>query len=574
MSSVGLSSSDLASLLGSARTTSPSTSNGIDLSSLLEATTGSSSEALNVTAAVNAAVTAAEGPETQWQSQQTTLQSQETDLTSISSATSTLENDLSTLNNVTGALSSVDVSSSDSNLVTAQATGTAQPGTHVVNVSQLAATSSWYSTTSVASSSSALSAGSFSLQVGSGTATQISVTNGETLDQLTSAINGQNLGVTASVVNDASGARLSIVSNTSGSASNITISDTSPQLTKAGDGSAWNSASIADDSGATAGSCSIQVGSGAATQITTTAGESLSAVASAINGQNLGVTASVVSEGDGSSHLAIVNSATEDASGMTIANTSPQFTQATEGSNASLTVDGVPISSASNTVTGAISGVTINLAGYDPNTNVTLTATPDSATITSAINQFVSDYNTLIGQVNNEFTYNASTSSAPPLEGDSTVEMLQSYLLGAGSYSASGAGSMSTLGALGISMNDDGTLTVDSTTLDNAIQNNFSQVQQFFQGTAQNGFANSLSNQLQSLTDLSGGAFTVELSSMQRSYNDLQANSTNFQDSYINPLQQSLTTEYNAAEVALQELNTTTQEVNAELGNNNSSAGN
>ncbi len=124
-------------------------------------------------------------------------------------------------------------------------------------------------------------------------------------------------------------------------------------------------------------------------------------------------------------------------------------------------MDGVPISSASNTVTGAVSGVTINLQGVSPdaNTDVTLTATPDSATITSAINQFVTDYNTLIGQVNNEFTYNASSSSAPPLEGDSTVEMLQNYLLGAGSYSASGNGSISTLGSLGISMNNDGTLT-------------------------------------------------------------------------------------------------------------------
>ncbi len=127
---------------------------------------------------------------------------------------------------------------------------------------------------------------------------------------LPSAINGQSLGVTASVVKDASGSRLSIVSNSSGSASNITITNTSPQLTQAADGSAWNSASVADSTGASAGSFSIQVGSGTATQITTTAGESLSAVASDINGQSLGVTASVVSNGNGSSQLAIVNSAT------------------------------------------------------------------------------------------------------------------------------------------------------------------------------------------------------------------------------------------------------------------------
>ena len=464
--------------------------------------------------------------------------------------------------------------SSDSSLVTATANGSTASGSHVINVNTLATTASWYSTTSVASSSTPLSAGSFSLQVGSGTPGQISVTSGETLDQLASAINGQDLGVTASVVNDTSGARLSIVSNSSGAASNITITGTSPTFTQASDGSVWSSAPVADSTGVSAGSFSIQVGSGTATQITATAGESLSTLASDINGQALGVTASVVSNGNGSSYLSIVDSTTGDASGVTIANTSLQFTQATQGVNASLTVDGIPITSASNTVTGAVSGLTINLLGADPGTDVTITATPDSSTITSAINQFVTDYNTLIGQVNDEFTYNASSTSAPPLEGNSTVEMLQNYLLGAGSYSASGNGSISTLGSLGISMNSDGTLTVDSTTLDNAVQSNFSQVQQFFEGTSLNGFASTLSNQLQGLTDSSDGAFTVELSSMQSNYNDLQDNITNFQDSYINPLQTSLTAEYNSAEIALQELNTTTQEVNAELGNNTSSTGN
>ncbi len=568
MSSVGLSSSSLASLLGSS-----SPSNGIDLSSLLEAATGASTEGIDVTAAVNAAVTAAEAPEMQWKTEQTTLQNQESELTNFNSATTTVENDLAALNSYTGALSSIAVTSSDSSIATAFASGSGATGTHVVNVSNLATTASWYSTSSVASSSSGLSAGSFSLQVGSGTPAQITVSSGETLDQLASAITGQSLGVTASVVTDSSGARLSIVSNNSGSAGNITISNTSPEFTQASDGSAWNSGSVADSTGLSAGSFSIQVGSGTATQITATAGESLSTLAGDINGQSLGVTASVVSDGNGSSHLSIVNSTTGNASGITITNTSPQFTQATSGADALLTVDGIPISSASNTVTGAVSGLTINLLGAEPNTNVTLTATPNSSTITSAINQFVTDYNTLMGEVNSEFTYN-SNASAPPLEGDSTVEMLQNYLLGAGSYSASGDGSVSTLGSLGISMNNDGTLTVDNTTLGDAIQNNFSNVQQFFQGTALNGFASSLSNQLQNLTEPSNGAFTIELSNMQSDYNGLQDDITNFQNNYIVPLQASLTAEYNSAEIALQELNTTKQQINAELGNNTSSSGN
>jgi flagellar hook-associated protein 2 len=570
MSSVGLSSSDLATLLGS----SSSSTSGIDISALLEAATGSSSEGINVTSAVNAAVTAAEAPETLWKAEQTAIQNKESELTNFNSATTTMENDLAALNSYTGALSSVAVTSSDSSIATASASGSGATGTHVVVVSKLASTASWYSASSVASSSTGLSAGSFSLQVGSGSATQFNIRSGETLTQLASAINGASLGVTASVVTDASGARLSIVSNKSGSAGDITISNTSPQFTEASDGSAWNSAQVADSTGVSAGSFSIQVGSVTAAQITTTAGESLSTLAGDINEQSLGVTASVVSDGNGYSHLALVNSTTGDASGITIANTSPQFNKAASGTNAQVTVDGIPVSSASNTVTGAVAGLTINLLSASPGTSVTITATPDSSTVSSAINQFVTDYNKLIGEVNSEFTYNSSSTSAPPLEGDSAVEMLQNFLLGAGSYSSSGSGSISTLGTLGISMNNDGTLSVDSTTLSDAMQNNFSDVQQFFEGTTLNGFASSLSNQLQSLTDSSNGAFTVELSNMQSDYNGLGDDITNFQDNYIVPLQTSLTAEYNSAEIALQELNTTRQQINAELGNNTSSSGN
>ena len=316
------------------------------------------------------------------------------------------------------------------------------------------------------------------------------------------------------------------------------------------------------------------MGSGAATQITASAGESLSALASAINGQSLGVTASVVSNGNGSSQLSIVNNATGNGSGMTVTNTSPQFTQATQGINASLTVNGIPISSASNTVTGAIPGVTLNLNGTTSGNPVTLAVTANPQAISSAIQQFVTDYNTVVGSVNDEYTYSSTNSTQGPLAGDSALGLLQNALLGAGSYSAASNGTTTTLGSLGITMNNDGTLSVNSTTLDDALQNNPSAVQNFFEGSALNGFANALNTQLQSLTDPADGAFTVDLSSMKNTYNELEDNITNFQQNYIAPLQTSLTAEYSSAEIALQTLNTTKQEINAELGNNNSSSGN
>ena len=73
---------------------------------------------------------------------------------------------------------------------------------------------------------------------------------------------------------------------------------------------------------------------------------------------------------------------------------------------------------------------------------------------------------------------------------------------------------MGNLTALGISVNDDGTMTVDSGTLQNALQSNFGDVQSFFQGTSMNGFANSLDQTLTSFVSPGDGAFTVDLQSI------------------------------------------------------------
>jgi flagellar hook-associated protein 2 len=142
--------------------------------------------------------------------------------------------------------------------------------------------------------------------------------------------------------------------------------------------------------------------------------------------------------------------------------------------------------------------------------------------------------------------------------------MLQSDLLSAMSYSGNSGGM--TLGTLGITMNDDGTLSVDSSTLNNALQNNFSAVQTFMQGTSQNGFANQLENQLQSFTDPTDGAFTLDLQSISSENTDLQNQINDFETYTITPLQQTLTTDYDQAEEALLSMPSQQQEINTELG--------
>jgi flagellar hook-associated protein 2 len=458
---------------------SGSSSSSIDLSSILEAALGASTPGLDVTAAVNSAVTAAEAPEQAWESQESTLQSQTTAINQVQSDVTNLDNDVQALNSVTGPLSARTVSSSNSNVLTASAASGSTPGNHVVVVNSLATTASWTSGV-FATGSTTLPAGSFTITNGSGATATVTTDGTESLTDVASQINGDNLGLSASVVTDANGARLAIVANSSGSAANFTVTG---------------------------------------------------------------------STGFG-------------------------FAQAATGTNATLTVDGINISSASNTVSGAVPGLTLNLLSANPGVQESLGVSPDTTQAESAINQFVTDYNTVVGDLNAQFADTGSGQGV--LATDSTIRSLQSDVLGALGYSytpTTGTTTVSNLSALGISVNNDGTLSVDSSTLESALQNNFSDVQSFFQGTSLNGFANSLDQQLTSFISPSDGAFTLDLQSINSQITDLQTDVTNFQTNYIQPLQTQLQSDYSQAEILLQELPNEMKQISAELGENSSSGG-
>ena len=344
----------------------------------------------------------------------------------------------------------------------------------------------------------------------------------------------------------------------------------------------WYSTSVASSSTQLSeGSFTLQVGSGDVQTINvggTSGVNTLDDLASYINGQNLGVDASVINDSTGA-RLAIVSQQSGKASDITMSGstgtgtTGLSFTQGSKGLDASITVDGVPVTSASNTVTGAVNGLTINLLGTtSAGSQVNLTVAPDATAASDGINAFVTAFNNLVNQVNTEFTYNSSTKTSGPLAGDSVVRSLQAELLSAMSYSTGSSNGASTLYSMGITMNDDGTLSVDSTTLTNAIQNNFSAVQQFFQGTASNGFANAVNNQLNMFTDPTEGAFTLDLQSISAENTDLQNQINVFQD-YLTNEQTRLTDEYNQADILLQQLPSQTAQIQAMLGNNSSSNG-
>jgi len=217
----------------------------------------------------------------------------------------------------------------------------------------------------------------------------------------------------------------------------------------------------------------------------------LASLSAAINSADIGVTSSVLTDSSGS-RLSLVSgtsgaagqlSVTASLSDASSGNSSITFQTGEIGQDANLTVDGVSITSPSNTVTNAIPGVTFQLLSAS-STNpvpVQVQITNDTTDIGTAMSSFVSAYNAVITDINTQ-EGNDSSGNPEPLFGSPTIALLQSGLTGS-LFTGSASGTISNITQLGLSVNNDGTLTLDSDTLNSALNSNFTDVTGFLQNT-------------------------------------------------------------------------------------------
>lgn len=342
-------------------------------------------------------------------------------------------------------------------------------------------------------------------------------------------------------------------------------------------------------SGQTTGDVKLQVGgaSGTTHDIAITAGsnDTLTTLANYINTQSSangwGVTASVVSDASGS-RLALFSQSTGATGALAVttnSNTTLTFDTPVGGTNAALTIDGVPFSSSSNTVTGAIQGVTLNLVSQSSGTPaqpVQLTVGPDTNQITNAVNNFVSAYNTVISTINSQYVVDPTGAiPAPPLEGDISLRSLQSSLLTDAGFAIGGNGGLVNLASMGINMNNDGTLTVGSTpqtdsntpgqTFAQVLSANPSAVINFFQNATATGFANHFNADLTNLTAPSTGPLNVDLTQDQTEGADLTTTITNFETNLTTETA-ALTAQYDTVNASLQSYPLLLQEITQTLG--------
>jgi flagellar hook-associated protein 2 len=312
------------------------------------------------------------------------------------------------------------------------------------------------------------------------------------------------------------------------------------------------------------GTFQIAVGSNVPATVTVNStDDTLNGLVTAINGQNLGLTASVITDANGA-RLAIVSNTSGASGNISISNntTGLNFNQAATGANASLTVDGVPVSSASNTVLGAIPGVTLNLAGAAPGQTVNLTLTPDINQASSVVSAFVSAWNKVAQDINTQFTVSSDGTGGGALETDNNLRDIQNQLLSAVTYSISGNNGLVNLASIGVNMNTDGTLSLDSGTLSNALSGNYTALQNLLQGAS--GVGAFLSTALNQISDPTQGTIALDLQGMSQT-NDSLTQQISAMQTLLTSQTQSLTQQYAQMEITLQEMPSLQQQMTEQL---------
>jgi flagellar hook-associated protein 2 len=438
------------------------------------------------------------------QRQVTTLQNQQSGITTQETAFKTIEANLLDLQNQAGSLSNSingafdtrTVTSSDQTIATGAASADATPGIYSFKVNSLAQAQQ-IASEGYTSAGSTITQGTFGFQVGSGPVTTVTIdgTN-NTLQGLASAINSSGGGITASVVNDGSSnqpIRLLLTSNSTGASNAITIT----QNLGADSGSATQPVFGATYIGATAA---------AAANTSTSAATSNAGAGSYTGASNNTYTFTVTSGGTVGTTNGITLSYSDTSGTHTgtitlnsgdagVAQTVAQgiqvgFSAGTlvtgdtfsvkayqpnvqQAADASVTVGSgsgaLTVGSSTNQVNGVIPGVTLNLVGVNPTENISLTVAADTTSIATSIQNFVNSYNTVVGTINTATSFDPTTSTSGVLLGNSDVGSIQSQLAQAVGSVVPGLSKLNNLTAIGITANADGTLSLNTSTLNSVL---------------------------------------------------------------------------------------------------------
>lgn len=240
-------------------------------------------------------------------------------------------------------------------------------------------------------------------------------------------------------------------------------------------------------------------GGGASATINITAGMSLTDIATQINASKTtsGVSASVLQVTSGSYQLIL--SGTQTAKDIVISNVTGTDVMDSVGVTAGglvknllqgsqqaiVELDGVPVTRDNNVIDDLIDGVTLTINNQEPGTFLDLTITADNSALKDDILDFVESYNEFRSFVSTNQTVGSdgSVSEDAVLYRDNYLSGMNLNLQGLlGGIYGSGV-KYDNLRSIGITLNPNNELVVDESVLDDAIANEYDEVQSLFQTT-------------------------------------------------------------------------------------------
>jgi flagellar hook-associated protein 2 len=338
------------------------------------------------------------------------------------------------------------------------------------------------------------------------------------------------------------------------------------------------------------GSLTLSLGSQSMNVNIDSTDNTLSGIAAAINSAsgNPGISATVIQGSDGA-HLVLASALTGGGNTITVSTSggdgglaqlaysstsTGNYTQASKPQDAIVSVAGVSYDSASNTVSNAISGVTLNLLSMPAaGTSTTLTVSNDTTTVASNISAFVAAYNTLVQQFSSLGGYDASSGTAGPMLGSALLSGIQSQIGQVVHGLISGASGYNSLASIGVTTQSDGTLALNTTTLQTALSSNFNAVSQLFSGT--NGIGTQLNTQLTSDLAANTGPVDSYSKTLVQQNNQLSQQASDLTNEEA-ALTASMTEQFSALNTLLSQLQTTSAYLTQafadlpKVGNNNS----
>ncbi|HVT14166.1 MAG TPA: flagellar filament capping protein FliD [Fimbriimonadaceae bacterium] len=433
------------------------------------------------------------------QNQQSVFAGLKTQLQSIASAVSALNAPL--------AFNPVSATSSDTTVATITGSTTAAAGIYNLTVSKLAQAQKIASAAQTDTTSALNKTGTF---VVNGKVIQVSAT--DSLQKIAQNINSAGAGVTASLIDGGSGnAYLTIAANSSGVKNKIQIADvtggvmgslgviggaaTSRETITNGvtsynfSSSTQTLGQLLPNSGIT--SASFQVDGN--TVNVDFSSDTLTSLAAKITAAGSPSTVRTVTDSSGNTtyKLDIVSTVGGDTftdsqnvlQALGVLQQAPT-SELVKAQDASYSLDGVPLTSSSNTITTAIPGATLTLLNADATTpkTATLSLTKDTNSIQKNIQAFADAYNSAIDYVNQNSSFDTKSYASGPLFGDPTAQQVVSGVSSLLFSNMPGAvGSYTNLASIGFGLDENGKITVDSSKLSAAIANSPDSLQSLFE---------------------------------------------------------------------------------------------